>query len=117
MQSHKQNNMNSIISVENLNFSYRNEKLLRDINFNIEKGDFVGITGANGSGKSTLLKLILGFLKADSGEIKFAGGRDNFSFGYVPQNNHEKSISFPITAWEIVDMNVSDDENLSLIHI
>ena len=44
MQSHKQNNMNSIISVENLNFSYRNEKLLRDINFNIEKGDFVGIT-------------------------------------------------------------------------
>ena len=64
MQSHKQNNMNNIISVENLNFSYRNEKLLRDINFNIEKGDFVGITGANGSGKSTLLKLILGFLKA-----------------------------------------------------
>lgn len=55
MQSHKQNNMNNIISVENLNFSYRNEKLLRDINFNIEKGDFVGITGANGSGDSDIM--------------------------------------------------------------
>ena len=47
--------MNNIISVENLNFSYRNEKLLRDINFNIEKGDFVGITGANGSGDSDIM--------------------------------------------------------------
>ena len=51
-------------------------------------------------------------MKADSGEIKFAGGRDNFSFGYVPQNNHEKSIAFPITAWEIVAMNVTDDKNI-----
>ena len=104
--------MNSVINVENLNFSYKNEKLLRDINFNIEKGDFVGITGANGSGKSTLLKLILGFLKPDSGIITFVGGRDNSSIGYVPQNNHEKSISFPITAWEIVAMNITDDENM-----
>ncbi|WP_297810493.1 metal ABC transporter ATP-binding protein [uncultured Finegoldia sp.] len=106
--------MNEVLSVANLDFSYRNEKLLRNINFNINEGDFVGITGANGSGKSTLLKLILGFLKPDKGEINFIGGKKDFTIGYVPQNNHEKSISFPITAYEIVSMNVrADGENSS----
>ena len=106
--------MSEVLSVTNLDFSYRNEKLLRNINFNINEGDFVGITGANGSGKSTLLKLILGFLKPDRGEINFVSGKKDFTIGYVPQNNHEKSISFPITAYEIISMNVrADGENSS----
>lgn len=37
---------------------YKEQKVLKDISFDVEKGDFFGIVGRNGSGKSTLLKII-----------------------------------------------------------
>lgn len=43
--------------------------ILDNVSFHIENGEFVGIVGESGSGKSTLLKLILGFLKPESGSI------------------------------------------------
>jgi len=52
---------------------YKEQKVLRDISFNIEKGDFFGIVGRNGSGKSTLLKLISGIYVPNSGSIKING--------------------------------------------
>lgn len=52
---------------------YKEQKVLRDISFNVEKGDFFGIVGRNGSGKSTLLKLISQIYEPDAGEIKVNG--------------------------------------------
>lgn len=46
---------------------------LSDINFKVEKGEFIGIIGKNGSGKSTLLKLIAGIYVPDRGRIKVNG--------------------------------------------
>ena len=46
---------------------------LRDISFNVKKGESFGIIGVNGSGKSTLLKIITGVLKQTSGDIKTNG--------------------------------------------
>ena len=57
---------------------YEEQKVLRDISFNVEKGDFFGIVGRNGSGKSTLLKLISGIYGADSGSIKINGSLVSF---------------------------------------
>lgn len=50
--------------VDNLEFSYRDEKTLRDVIFKIKKGEVVGLLGVNGSGKTTLLNCIYGFLDA-----------------------------------------------------
>ena len=47
-----------ILSAENLSFSYGDRVLFRNINFNVEEGDKVGIIGVNGTGKSTFLKMI-----------------------------------------------------------
>ncbi len=55
--------------VNNLSFSYSDKKILDKISFNIEEGDFVCVLGKNGVGKSTLFKLLLGFLKKQTGQI------------------------------------------------
>ena len=44
-------------------------KVLKDVNFNLNKGDVLGITGPNGAGKTTLFKIILNLIEPSSGEI------------------------------------------------
>jgi ABC-type polysaccharide/polyol phosphate transport system ATPase subunit len=51
---------------------------LRDINFEVERGEFFGIVGRNGSGKSTLLKCMAGIYKIDAGSIKIGGRVSTF---------------------------------------
>ncbi|RZL34354.1 MAG: ABC transporter ATP-binding protein, partial [Pedobacter sp.] len=65
----------NIISVKNLTKQYQAEQAggIKDINFDIKRGDVVAIIGESGSGKSTLLKSIYGLLKTDEGEIFFDG--------------------------------------------
>jgi len=48
---------------------YKEQHVLKDINFEIKKGEFVGIVGRNGSGKSTLLKTLAGIYYPEKGEI------------------------------------------------
>lgn len=64
---------NTIISVKNLTKQYQAEHAagIKNINFEINRGDVVAIIGESGSGKSTLLKTIYGLLKADEGEVFF----------------------------------------------
>ncbi len=61
------------ISIKNL--QYKN--ILRGINLDIKQGELVTIAGASGAGKSTLLRNLVGLYKADSGEIKIGGVRND----------------------------------------
>lgn len=67
----------SVLEVKNLTKIYKNEKLnvevLKDINLNIENGEFVFITGPSGSGKTTLLNCISGLEKISGGAIYIDG--------------------------------------------
>ncbi len=64
-------NLDGDIKFENVDFSYVKEnKVLRNINLNIKKGEKVAIVGATGSGKSTIIKLILRLYDLEIGEIK-----------------------------------------------
>lgn len=62
----------SVISVNNLNFSYSRAKVktLKDINFNIKRGEIFGFLGPSGSGKSTTQKILIGTLKNYYGSVK-----------------------------------------------
>src|SRR3984885_10714853 len=53
--------------------SYRTLTALRDVSFDVHKGEFFGVVGRNGSGKSTLLKIMASIYKADTGRIRIAG--------------------------------------------
>jgi lipopolysaccharide transport system ATP-binding protein len=52
---------------------HRNFQALKDVSFEVRKGDFLGIIGPNGAGKSTLLKLITGVLEPTSGSYQTTG--------------------------------------------
>ena len=99
---------NNIISVSNLCFTYPDSiYALKNISFDVKKGDFIGLAGHNGSGKTTLIKAILGLLKPTSGEISLFGQTSkNFrswhKIGYMPQNLSIFNPIFPATVEEIV---------------
>lgn len=84
-----------IIDVQNVWFRYENQDwALKDINLNVQEGEFVAIIGQNGAGKTTLVKHFNGILKPEKGKI-LINGRETSSFsleamatqvGYCYQN-------------------------------
>lgn len=64
---------NAIITLENVDKVYDDEKILHDVNFAIEKGQFYTLLGPSGCGKTTILRLIAGFADATKGTIKING--------------------------------------------
>jgi len=60
-----------ILSIENLSKSFGGIEANKNISFEINKGEILGIIGPNGAGKSTLFDLITGYTKADTGKITF----------------------------------------------
>ncbi|NLM13663.1 MAG: ABC transporter ATP-binding protein [Epulopiscium sp.] len=103
--------MDKILEIKNLSFGYDNKLILDNINFEINKGDYIGIVGPNGSGKSTLLKIILGLLKPTKGSIELFGQpvdsfKDWGKIGYVAQKAASFNTSFPATVEEVVAANL-----------
>ncbi len=62
-----------MLKIRNLDAGYGNLSVLRRVSIHVNAGEIVTIIGANGAGKTTLLKTVMGLLKAQSGEIIFAG--------------------------------------------
>lgn len=91
-----------MIQFNNVSFSYNEDLVLKDLNMNIQKGDYVAITGGNGSGKSTLIKLMVGLIQPDQGNLEVLSDK----VAYVPQNGLE-SIRFPVTVEELLSFRLS----------
>ena len=73
---------NRVLILESVNF----KGIIKNFSAEIFKGDKVGLIGRNGVGKSTLLKIIVGELRADSGEIKIG---NRVKIGYLSQGHEE----------------------------
>jgi iron(III) transport system ATP-binding protein len=63
------------VRVSNVNLSYGANPVLKNVNVEIEPGEFFAFLGPSGSGKTTLLRLIAGFAQADTGAV-FVGNKD-----------------------------------------
>lgn len=61
------------LSVQNISFSYGDNQVLKDITFEINKGEFWAVIGPNGVGKSTLFRCILGLLQPAKGRVSIDG--------------------------------------------
>ena len=62
-----------VIEIKNLELKSGDTYLLKDINWNVKKGEHWIIFGMNGSGKTTLLSILAGFRYKSSGTVKFFG--------------------------------------------
>ncbi|MDY7036782.1 MAG: ATP-binding cassette domain-containing protein [Thermodesulfobacteriota bacterium] len=65
--------MGGILEVRSLAIAFGGIQALTDINFNVEKGEILGIIGPNGAGKTVLLNCINGIYVPNDGEILFQG--------------------------------------------
>ncbi|MGH7195580.1 MAG: ABC transporter ATP-binding protein [Candidatus Saccharimonadales bacterium] len=85
----------AIINFASRKKGYELQKALKDINFEVKKGEFFGIVGRNGSGKSTLLKLLAGIYTPDSGNIQINGKLTPFielGVGFSPELTGRENI-------------------------
>jgi ABC-2 type transport system ATP-binding protein len=74
---------------------YRTLQALRDVSFDVRKGEFFGIVGRNGSGKSTLLKIMASIYRADAGHIRMAGRLAPFielGVGFNPELTSRENV-------------------------
>ncbi|MES2215569.1 MAG: ATP-binding cassette domain-containing protein [Pseudomonadota bacterium] len=62
-----------MLSLQNINVTFGQRKILNDFNLQVAGGEFLVITGSNGAGKSTMFNIISGFLTPDSGEVTIDG--------------------------------------------
>ena len=90
----------SLLICENLCMSYENNKVLQNLSFCIEQGDYLSIIGENGSGKTTLMKGILGLMAPTSGTIML-NGINRGDVGYLPQQTVVQK-DFPASVIEVV---------------
>src|SRR5690625_839897 len=83
-------NMNAIIHTHQLTKSFKNEEVIKPLNFSLKKGEICALIGKNGAGKSTFFKMLAGQLLPTSGDIQLFGksGKE--------MNDAKKRIGFMI---------------------
>ena len=82
-----------LLKVKNLTLSYDNVKVLKNVTFNLKKGQVLCVLGESGCGKTSLLKAVRGFMDRDTGEIFFQNERVfNKSEKFLSSNNFITSL-------------------------
>ncbi len=102
------------IKIENLNYIYNEgsayeKHALKDINLEIQDGEFVGIIGHTGSGKSTLIQHLNGLFKATSGKIYY-NGEDIYAEGFSMKELRSKvGLVFQYPEYQLFEIDVFTD--------
>ncbi|MDB5002601.1 MAG: hypothetical protein JWQ34_826 [Mucilaginibacter sp.] len=99
------------IIFEQVKFKYKDNRVLNNISFEIQAGNFVGISAASGKGKTTIIHLLLGFLKHHKGNIYFNDVKTNWikRQEYLSRISYVKQQSFIINDTILKNITLSDD--------
>ena len=82
--------MDNIVEVKNFQIGFNNKVVIKDLSFEVKKGEIFGLLGSNGSGKTTTMRTLLGFYQPTKGEILVDGKKYNpedaeVTVGYLPE--------------------------------
>ncbi len=91
----------NLITCKNVSFEYEGNYVLNNLNFSIEKNDYLCIVGKNGAGKSTLIKGLLNIKQPSKGKIVLENGLMPNEIGYLPQQTDSQK-DFPASVYEVV---------------
>ncbi|MGP1361992.1 MAG: metal ABC transporter ATP-binding protein [Candidatus Fimenecus sp.] len=89
------------LTATNLTLGYGGNIVVKNLNFTVNKGDYLCVVGENGSGKTTLMKTIVGLINQVDGSITTGDGLTKRVIGYLPQQTDVQK-DFPATVFEIV---------------
>lgn len=93
------------IMVKNLSFAYGNNEVLKDISFEIRRGEKIGIVGLSGAGKSTIMKLLLKESENYDGEILF----DDTSLRGIKRSSFFSEIAVVLQETEVFNFSLKDN--------
>ena len=87
--SYTLDSMNSIISIKNFKMRFGNATVIKDLSFDVKRGETFGFLGSNGSGKTTTIRALLGIYQPTDGDL-FVDGRPysvsgGVKLGYLPE--------------------------------
>ncbi len=91
----------ALMTCRDLSLGYDGDVLVKDLNFEVNAGDYLCIVGENGAGKSTLMRTLLGLQPPLSGSITFGEGLRRRDLGWLPQQTPVQR-DFPAAVGEIV---------------
>jgi ABC-2 type transport system ATP-binding protein len=81
--------MENIVSVQNIRKSFGEVEAVRDVSFEVQRGEIFGMLGPNGAGKTTSIRIMLDIFKANGGEVSVFGGafdeEKKNRIGYLPE--------------------------------
>jgi len=103
-----------IIKTENLTHTYSigtpfERVAVRDVNFSIDKGEYIGIIGATGSGKSTFLQHLNGLLKPTSGNVFFDNANIHDSKRQTRETRFKVGLVFQYPEYQLFESTVFED--------
>ena len=91
----------AFIECRNVSFSYEGNLVISELNFSVNRGDYLCVVGENGSGKSTLIKGILRLKQPQSGSIRTDDSLKANEIGYLPQQTAVQK-DFPASTYEVI---------------
>ncbi len=99
----------SVISIKNLSKSFKDVKVLEDINLEVEKGTMLALLGPNGAGKTTTVRILSTLLSPDAGEVRVAG------YDVVKDGNSVRGAIGLTGQYAAVDELLTGEENLIMM--
>ena len=87
-----------LLDVKDLTVKYQYHVVLKNIDFSVNRGDYIAIVGPNGAGKTTFIKTLLGLTETFSGSIEFK----TYKIGYLQQRISMNDVKFPANVKEII---------------
>lgn len=91
----------AFLTIQDLVLGYDSKAILKPLNFQVQRGDYLCIVGENGSGKSTLIRTILHLQQPISGQVIMGDGLKANEIGYLPQQTLVQR-DFPASVAEVV---------------
>ena len=83
---------NPIVTVDHFRMKFGDNEVIKDLNFDVQRGETFGFLGSNGSGKTTSIRVILDIYKPDAGRVEVLGG------AMMPDGVGNSHSSLPDTA-------------------